>query len=368
MSVRYSTGNDKGKKIQRLASSYPFIRQLDVIFPSHDVLENALLLLKTHYARGKSTLSDIIASAKELGPESNLTVLSTNFDDDDIWCIDPRGILTLCVAKDTYETLGLVGKKVVLGYGRKHPNEERHVINIPLQANTESKGNKKRRDESLKAWDGRREPWSIVSTSKDSAELTRFGTVRSVECQKTSMDNVRIPIVDISPRPDGSQDDIDDWNETLHGLFEWVGMAGLGAQRLHVNDRVDPHVSLYESPSPSNIGNITHLRWRGLLGPDFVQSIIDIITFVRSQLMDNKLTPPGRKISSPQFISLTSHNFPYTPVPYLPRSAFTPSDSETGFITPVVDPTKRSGDTWSMIFVPGGKAESLTWVIAETAN
>ncbi|KAK0239127.1 ribonuclease P 40kDa subunit-domain-containing protein [Armillaria nabsnona] len=354
MSVRYSTGDDKVKKIQRLASSYPFIQQLDVIFPSHDVLENALLPLETHYARGKTTLSDIITSAKELGLESNLTVLSTNFDDDDVWCIDPRGILTLCVAKDTYETLGLVGKKVVLGYGRKHPHEERHVVNIPLQANTESKGNKKRRDESLKVWDERREPWSIVCTSKDPVKLTRLGTVRPVKCQKTSMNDVHVPIVDLPPRPDGNQDDIDDWNESLHGLFEWVGMAGLGAQRLHANDRVDPHVSLYQAPSPSNIGNITHLRWRGFLGPDFVQSIIDTIM----------------KISSPQFVSLTSHNFPYTPVPHLPRSAFTPSDSEAGFITPVVDPTKRSGDTWSMIFVPQRKAESLAcqWVIAETAN
>lgn len=86
------------------------------------------------------------------------------------------------------------------------------------------------------------------------------------------------------------------------------------------------------------------------------------------KMMDNKLTLLFRKISSPQFVSLTSHNFPYTPVPYLPRSAFTPSDSEAGFTTPVVDPTKRSGDTWSMIFVSQRKAESLAWVIAETAN
>ncbi|KAK0202584.1 ribonuclease P 40kDa subunit-domain-containing protein [Desarmillaria ectypa] len=294
----------------------------------------------------------MIAFAKEAGPENKLTVLSTNFDDDDVWCIDPRGVLTLCVAKDTYETLGLVGKKVILGYGRRHPHEERHVINIPLQANTESEGNKKRRNKALKAWDGRREPWSILCTSKDPAKLTRLGTVRPVKSQKTSMKDVRIPVVDLPPRPDGSQDDIDDWNDCLHGLFEWVGMAGLGAQRLQANDRVDPYVSLYEPTSPSNIGNITHLRWRGFLGPDFVQSIIDTIT----------------KISSPRFVSITSHNCPYTPVPYLPRSTFTPSDSEAGFITPVVDPTKRSGDTWSMIFVPKPKAESLAWVIAETAN
>lgn len=65
----------------------------------------------------------------------------------------------------------------------------------------------------------------------DPVKLTQLGTVRPVKCQKTSMNDVHIPIVDLPPRPDSNQDDIDDWNESLHGLFEWVGMAGLGAQR-----------------------------------------------------------------------------------------------------------------------------------------
>ena len=39
-------------------------------------------------------------------------MLSVNPHEDDIWCIDPRGHLTLSVSKDTYERLGLVGKKL----------------------------------------------------------------------------------------------------------------------------------------------------------------------------------------------------------------------------------------------------------------
>lgn len=33
-------------------------------------------------------------------------------DADDTWCVDPRGVLTLCVSKTLYEQLGLVGQKV----------------------------------------------------------------------------------------------------------------------------------------------------------------------------------------------------------------------------------------------------------------
>ena len=39
-------------------------------------------------------------------------MLSVNTHEDDIWCIDPRGHLTLSVSKDTYERLGIVGKKL----------------------------------------------------------------------------------------------------------------------------------------------------------------------------------------------------------------------------------------------------------------
>lgn len=56
---------------------------------------------------------------------SGLLYLSTSPEDDneDKWCIDPRGVLTLCVTKDTYERLGLVGEKLVL---RGAPGGELH--------------------------------------------------------------------------------------------------------------------------------------------------------------------------------------------------------------------------------------------------
>lgn len=39
-------------------------------------------------------------------------MLGTDAHGDDVWCIDPRGLLTLLVSKVTYERLGLLGKKL----------------------------------------------------------------------------------------------------------------------------------------------------------------------------------------------------------------------------------------------------------------
>jgi hypothetical protein len=49
--------------------------------------------------------------------------------------------------------------------------------------------------------------------------------------------------------------------------------------RLNVHDRVDPYVAVYEPPEPTTIGEITHLCWRGLLSPAFVQKIVDTIVY-----------------------------------------------------------------------------------------
>ena len=39
-------------------------------------------------------------------------MLGTEQYGDDVWCVDPHGVLTLSVSKETYERLGLIGQKL----------------------------------------------------------------------------------------------------------------------------------------------------------------------------------------------------------------------------------------------------------------
>lgn len=103
-------------------------------------LVEALEKLETSYGKGNTKLSDITNNANTFvnahngnaqrrvfflplefcfysfilihNNNSSLLMLSVNTHEDDIWCIDPRGHLTLSVSKDTYERLGIVGKKL----------------------------------------------------------------------------------------------------------------------------------------------------------------------------------------------------------------------------------------------------------------
>jgi ribonuclease P/MRP protein subunit RPP40 len=44
--------------------------------------------------------------------KSTLTALSFDSHSDDVWCLDPRGLLTLHLAEESYQTLGITGKKL----------------------------------------------------------------------------------------------------------------------------------------------------------------------------------------------------------------------------------------------------------------
>lgn len=59
----------------------------------------------------------------------------------------------------------------------------------------------------------------------------------SVRYQKAVLEDVHVPVVRLTPRPRPqnklglNQQGEEDWCETMEGLFEWVGMAELGATR-----------------------------------------------------------------------------------------------------------------------------------------
>jgi len=161
------------------------------------------------------------------------------------------------------------------------------------------------------------------------------------------LSDVHIPIPDLSPLQDGGgddddADDVEDWNEHISDLYEWVGMACFGAQRLHANDRVDPYVAVYTPPEPSHVGTITHIRWRGLLHPSFVQAVWKTV-------LDRM--PPNRFEERLSLVAITSHSIPVSPVVYIPSTSFDHS-------APLRLGREDALDTLSIIFTGAGGTEN----------
>ncbi len=89
----------------------------------------------------------------------------------------------------------------------------------------------------LEAWDMRRESWNVLYhvSTEDVDPTTELHIVQPVVRQ---MKTIHLPVPMISPRPT-SLDLVEEWEEEVSSLFEWVGMACLGSQR-------------YTSPPPTH--------------------------------------------------------------------------------------------------------------------
>ncbi|KAF8920534.1 ribonuclease P 40kDa subunit-domain-containing protein [Mucidula mucida] len=343
MNIRFGSSNERP---HTLAASSPFVQQIDVIFPSNDALENALGNLQTSFVKGDITLSGATSIYR-----SGITMLSVG-NVEDVWCIDQRGILTISVVKETYEALGITGQKVVLGHGKGHPMEERHVISIPLHGHTESPASRRRLEDALKTFDAKHHSWTVLCAAEGNTilenEILSNRAVQAVTCKRIVLHDVHTPKMDKLP----SKGD-EDWEEEINSLFEWVGLVGIGSQRLSVTDSIDPSICLYEPPPSCRPCNVTRLRWKGFLGPAFVQTII------------NTVVDSLKSAASDDFASITCHGYDMNPVPYLPKSAFQASNK--GLLTPLVNPSKGENDVWSMIFLlpsPSSDDISPRWVLA----
>ncbi|KAJ6581647.1 ribonuclease P 40kDa subunit-domain-containing protein [Mycena capillaripes] len=357
--VHISTGDIQSPKLQTLAAAHPFTQQLDLVFPSHgaDALEKTLSALETAYVKADMELASLVAQAgtfvAPLEGKSMVTMLTADAaaaHEDDAWCLDPRGVLTLHLAAECYQTLGLPGRKLPF------KGHDEHTVSLPLQPSADSVRNRQKRDAALAAWDARRRqagkaPWSVLYCANDVDATARFAAVnghaelvRSVKCQVGATRGVRVPTVSLPARPTGTNADaVEDWDADMHALFEWVGMAGLGAQRLHANDRADAYVAVYEPPAPSTVGNVVCLRWRGFLGPDFVQGVIDAVL----------------SANSPQFVAITSHAFPTAPVSYIPQG------KAPNLKSPARVPRVDGEVTWSLL-VAREEGTTARWCLTES--
>ncbi|KAF8967763.1 ribonuclease P 40kDa subunit-domain-containing protein [Flammula alnicola] len=384
--VKVNSGTLPAFKIASLAACHPFSQQLDLVFPSNPLLSTALEKLETTYGKGKARLADVVNNAhtfvNSVEAESTLLVVSANAHDEDAWCIDPRGHLTLSVSKDTYERLGLVGQKLPF---KNH--SEQHVIDISLQKNVQSPAVQARQKTSLEVWDKTREgelgkdagAWDVVYCSKDRGVTPDVpfglggGQLHRVQCKKKELQDLYVPVPSLSPPPETSlkakskkgsvaehdEEILDDWNRRVESLFEWIGMAGLGAQRLSANDRVDPYVALYEHPTPSHVQNVTHLQWRGLLSPSFVKDVMEtVITTLQSPA------------SAPSFVGITCHALTTAPVSYIPYTATETGALQSPGTVPLKLPRADGEDTWSLILERPSPANGVVgpvrWCLAES--
>ncbi|KZT21602.1 hypothetical protein NEOLEDRAFT_1181608 [Neolentinus lepideus HHB14362 ss-1] len=254
---------------------------------------------------------------------------------DDSWCIDSTGTLTLQITKETYKVLGLVGTRLPF---KLRGDPEQYVIRMPLQPNLQSPKNRERLKSAFQSWDRRRGEegigeWDILfNCSVAEHKLGHAHATLLVTPVVNRRTQVHIPTQSIPRHAPKDEDAAERWEEEMSELFEWVGLACMGSQRLDVQDRVDPYVAVYSPPTQSRVGDTIHFVWMGLLSSTFVQSVIN--------LLSEQNVP---------FASITLHCPWNSPVSYLPPPPKTP---------PMRAIMEDAEATWSLIFVNNDRREA----------
>ncbi|KAI9062484.1 hypothetical protein FKP32DRAFT_1652280 [Trametes sanguinea] len=328
-------------------------QQVDIVFPSCQPLEKALRNLDAIYWTCQCSLDaflKFVQSQVARTTSERITAIGlSNAADRNVWAIDPHGFLTLIVGKETYESLGIVGRPLPW-----KENRDMHVIRISLRkAPPEAEDHKHwstfgpKEADAIRAWDCTREPWNISFHCATEGGLPP-NTKRHVATKLTELwENRIIPVLQrerILPEGSRHADDLDDWEEVVSSLFEWVGLAALGSSRLSVNDRCDPYIAVYDAPEESRIGDVTTLRWHGYLTPDFVDRIFETIT--------------STDVAPPSFVSVIAQSIGMSPVSYLPTDTKKPP--------PVRLPRADADNTWSLIYV--GENSGPWWTLAESVG
>ncbi|KZT69339.1 hypothetical protein DAEQUDRAFT_669888, partial [Daedalea quercina L-15889] len=328
---------------------------IDLVFPTEGPLENEIASLASTYWSCRSTLTKFIEYARKFADRFELrsNVLAVSAHDattDSVFCLDPRGILSIIVDKLTYERLGIVGTKM-----RWKDCDDMYLIQCALSESIPDDivtrklhryGPKQ--EASIASWDTERGPWHILYYIENFAPdwISFEGAVEHTVTPSVSHTLIAYVPEPVLPSSPTSEEEREDRNEYYSALFEWVGMACLGSTRLFASDGCDPYVAVYTPPCPSRMSTITHVRWRGLLSSAITHNVVGMI-------MKASLTRA-------MFAAVTIQGVPTAPVPYIPPSS--------PLKTLIRLPRPESEDTWSLLVSSHARSQdgASNWVLAES--
>ncbi|KAH9893413.1 ribonuclease P 40kDa subunit-domain-containing protein [Cubamyces lactineus] len=332
------------------ARSRPFTRQVDVVFPSCPALEEALLHLSASYWTCQCSLGAFLEHAKPWIHERQLSskVVALGLSGNDVWSIDHRGYLTLCLKKEIYEEVGYVGQPLPW-----KEYEDTFVIRTTVRvALAKPATNESQAAQAIRRLDSITRTWKVCyyfinETSQTPSQTPSGHMYHSLTPFAQKLENAYIPEVRhevTTTRSRLEPNDSDDRGEEVATLFEWVGMASFLSPRLLTQDRCDPYIAVYTPPEPHRVGDVTTIRWRGIIPTEVLQRIL-------STIRSSHLPPPN-------FVAVTGHTIGNAPAAYF---------LENKTVAPLRVPRDDAEDTWSMIHVNEPNM-SPWWVLAESVG
>ncbi|KAI9500140.1 hypothetical protein GGI25_002557 [Coemansia spiralis] len=275
-----SSLSSKKQEHIKYIETHPFNYRLTVVAPAQKEADfrSAFANIDVYY-RVNLKLADIIDPAfiqayiAKDGVGFIALSAGRRIDTDDVFAIDGNGKLVMSVCKDTYEVLGLVGRQAQFPLERG----ARFVIEVDLLGSwMDPEKNYFRRLHSrlLSVFDDRIEFFAGIYDGKTGSSL-KFDYPGATECTPAvevfAIPSVLVPDLAASTFITAEQPS-DEWLEQAHEIYEWIGLASIGARVL-----THPDNSAYGVYEPNVQRDISVITIEGMLSPKAISTAVQFM-------------------------------------------------------------------------------------------
>ncbi|KAJ2158092.1 hypothetical protein GGF46_004027 [Coemansia sp. RSA 552] len=277
----YVTVSGLGSKKQEHIScieSHPFNYRLSIVAPQgSNKVGQTLARHVGSYFKISLRLADLIDPAfiANYVKRNTVVALSTTryIDADDVFAIDGRGYLVLNVCKDTYETLGLVGRQAQFPLERG----ARFIIEIDLKSDLMDPAKKyfQRIHSRFRAVLDELVEFTIGYYDKDGRPLNLDlpgASIHEPRFEEHRLVGALVP--EISEQFIGAKKQSEEWADEAQGIFEWIGLAASGSRAVIGSERPDAHTCLYDVPEPNTPADLCVTTATGLLSAKAISTVV----------------------------------------------------------------------------------------------
>ncbi|OUM60839.1 hypothetical protein PIROE2DRAFT_13320 [Piromyces sp. E2] len=271
LKIEYSSFQKNKESLKQKDKIHPFNNKIEILIPTPNVisfdLEN-----NTTYCVANISLGELLTYNFINKYIKNEEFIAFSFkqrlDNDDVFAIN-SGILYMNLTKDTYTSLGLVGKSSEIPINKQN----RFVIEINLLENSYKPKGKLYEKVQWCMQHTLTEKYQFLIYSPREIENNDLSDIKTYDIKEenTTFSNILIPSLKHITQPTKLSPI---WCSHATDIFEWLGMLACQSKRVLGDYRVDPYYSVYKPPTPFKPGDVQSISFTGFISASYVRSAI----------------------------------------------------------------------------------------------
>ncbi|ORX85113.1 hypothetical protein BCR32DRAFT_325592 [Anaeromyces robustus] len=271
LKIEYNSFKKNEESLKQKDKIHPFNNKVEILIPTSKEIDFNIENDTTYYVSniplGEFLTYDFVN--KYIKNEEFIAFsFKQRIDNDDVFAITD-GKLYMNLTKDTYTSLGLVGKSSAIPINKQN----RFVIEINLNENSYKPEGKLYEHVQWCMQHTLNKKFQFLIYSSKELENEDLSDIKkyNIKNENTTFKNILIPSLKHITQPTKLSPI---WCSHATDIFEWLGMLACQSKRVLGDYRVEPYYSVYKPPTPFKPGDVQSISYTGFIPSSFIRSII----------------------------------------------------------------------------------------------